>query len=509
MDVQRVFAGDIGASGGKCFVGTFDQNGFEISELHRFTHEVTSLFIENRTGKINERMYWDELLIYQNIIKGLQCFRREISPTLESIGIDTWGTDGVFVTEDGDLLGRVYCYRDHRLDTMIEEVQTRIDAHRLYEITGIHFWPFNLSGQLHWFFTNRKELYQDGCSFLPMPTLFYFCLGGVKKVDSTWASVSQLMDTRKKCWSCEVLEKLDIPELAMPGIVSPGTVMGQLSVPLAQWLDLNSAKLTAVGSHDTASAFAAAPVEKREEALIISSGTWSLIGRLIPEPITTPEAMSANISNEGGIGDIRFLKNCMGTWIVQELRRIWKVTDGKELTWDEITSLVERASAFTAFIDPDHRMFYNPPNMERAIAEFCKKTGQDTTRDRGTILRIVYESLAMKYRRVNEEISAVIGKPSSVIHIVGGGSKNELLNQFTADATGLPVVAGPDEATAVGNIMVQATGLGIISNLDVSIPLIRQAFSIVSYHPKESVSWRKQYERFQNIALKMQKGNSS
>jgi sugar (pentulose or hexulose) kinase len=247
----------------------------------------------------------------------------------------------------------------------------------------------------------------------------------------------------------------------------------------------------------------------REEALIISSGTWSLIGRLIPEPITTPEAMSANISNEGGIGDIRFLKNCMGTWIVQELRRIWKVTDGKELTWDEITVLVQRAPTFTALIDPDHRMFYNPPNMETAINEFCKKTGQDAPRDRGTILRIVYESLAVKYHRVNEEISAVIGKPSSVIHIVGGGCKNELLNQFTADATGLPVVAGPEEASAVGNIMVQAKGLGIIGNLDVSIPLIMQACNIQTYRPRGSSSWIKQEDRFQKIALKLEKSNSS
>jgi rhamnulokinase len=496
MDTKRIFAADIGASGGKCFVGNFSNKGFDISEIHRFTHEVVPLFIQDRKGRMSERMYWNDLLLYQNILQGLQYLRREVSSTIEAIGIDTWGTDGCLVTEEGDFLGRVYCYRDHRLDTMIEEVKKHIEAKRLYEITGIYFWPFNLSGQLFWFFSNRKELYRPGCFFLPMPTVFYFYLGGIKKIDSTWASVSQLMDARRQCWSAEVLMKLGIPEDVMPTIVPPGTVMGRLSDMLSESLDLNPAKLVSVCSHDTASAYAAAPVENTDEALIISSGTWSIVGRLIPEPITTPAAMEANISNEGGIGNIRFLKNCMGTWIVQELRRGWKVSDGRELGWEEMLALVTRSPAFSSFIDPDSLDFYNPPNMEKAIVDFCKKTGQSVPGDRGTFLRVVYESLALKYRTVNEVIASVCGKPTRVIHIVGGGSKNQLLNQFTANATGLPVVAGPFEATAVGNIMVQAIGLGIISDLTVAIPLIRQAFNITTFRPQNADQWSRQYDRF-------------
>ncbi len=501
MNSKKVFAADLGASGGKCFAGTFNSGNFSIEEVHRFTHEGVPFYISDRSGKVTERTYWDDLLLYQNIIKGLQNYRREISETVDSIGVDTWGTDGTFISADGDLLGKVYCYRDHRLDNMVEAVKKKIDTDLIYEITGIHFQPFNISNQLLWFTSNRKELLQPGCTFLPMPTLFYFYLGNVKKIDSSWASVTQLMDAHKREWSEEILEKLGIPSHVMPEIVPPGAVVGQLLKPVADSIGLNQAKLVTVGSHDTASAYAAAPVKNPDEALIISSGTWSLVGKLIPKPITSPRAMAANISNEGGIGNIRFLKNCMGTWPVQELRRRWKVVDGKELSWEEITRLVKKAPSFTSFIDPDDKCFYNPSNMEEAIAEFCKKTGQKVPADRGVYLRVVYESLAMKYRSVNEEISEVCGNPTKVVHVVGGGSKNELLNQFTANATGLTVIAGPDEATAVGNIMVQAVGLGIISSLDVSIPLIKQAFRIKEYKTLYSEIWQKEYERFKKTVL--------
>jgi len=501
MNSKKVFAANLGASGGKCFAGTFNSGNFSIEEVHRFTHEGVPFYISDRSGKVTERTYWDDLLLYQNIIKGLQNYRREISETVDSIGIDTWGTDGTFISADGDLLGKVYCYRDHRLDNMVEAVKKKIDTDLIYEITGIHFQPFNISNQLLWFTSNRKELLQPGCTFLPMPTLFYFYLGNVKKIDSSWASVTQLMDAHKREWSKAILEKLGIPSHVMPEIVPPGAVVGQLLKPVADSIGLNQAKLVTVGSHDTASAYAAAPVKNPDEALIISSGTWSLVGKLIPKPITSPRAMAANISNEGGIGNIRFLKNCMGTWPVQELRRRWKVVDGKELSWEEITRLVKKAPSFTSFIDPDDKCFYNPSNMEEAIAEFCKKTGQKVPADRGVYLRVVYESLAMKYRWVNEEISEVCGNPTKVVHVVGGGSKNELLNQFTADATGLTVIAGPDEATAVGNIMVQAVGLGIISSLDVSIPLIKQAFRIKEYKTLYSEIWQKEYERFKKTVL--------
>ncbi|MFW6138450.1 MAG: rhamnulokinase [Spirochaetota bacterium] len=499
MPATRIMAVDLGASGGKCFVGTFENDSFSMQEVHRFSHQPVTFFISNSHGNITERCYWEDTYLYQNVIEGLQKFRREVSETLDSIGVDTWGSDGQFITRDGDILGKVYCYRDHRLDRMIEEVKKRIDPVALYRTTGIHFQPFNISNQLLWFLLNRKYQLQPGLVFLPMPTLFYFYLGNVRSVDTTWASVTQLMDARTKTWSKQVLEKLGIPGEIMPSIVEPGTVMGRVTEPLAGYLKLNQPRLTAVGSHDTASAYAAAPAQNPQEALIISSGTWSLVGKLLPEPITTKQAMQHNLSNEGGIGNIRFLKNCMGTWIVQELLKVWEDRDGKKMSWEEVLRLVENAQPFVSFIDPDDMSFYNPHNMDQALVEFCKKTGQQVPGSRGGMLRVVYESLALKYRRVNEEICEVCGSPTRAVYIVGGGSKNDMLNQFAADATGLPVIAGPEEATAVGNIMVQAMGLGLIHSLEKTAPMVRDAFYIRDFQPWDHSRWHKVYQRFMKI----------
>lgn len=492
----KVIAVDLGASGGKCFAGLFDDNGFALQEIHRFSHEPAVLYVADRAGRVEERSVWNDLLIYAHIVEGLRAYRREIGDAVDSIGIDAWGADGVFVTEDGVTLGPMYCYRDHRLDGMIDQVKGRVDARRLYEITGIHFQPFNLSNQLLWFMKNRPSLVRKDVRLLPAPTLFSYYLGGVTAVDSSWASVTQLMDARRKKWSREVLRALGIPARVMPPIVEPGTVVGELRAGLAESVGLNLAKIVAVGSHDTASAYAAAPVSATAHALIISSGTWSLVGKLLRRPITGPEAMAANFSNEGGIGNIRFLKNCMGTWLVQELRRVWRARDGREMEWEELNRLTEQGAPFAAFIDPDDPGFYNPHNMEEAITGFCSRTGQQAPADRGSLLRTIYESLALKYRMVGEQIAAVSGKPNKVVHIVGGGSRNNFLNQLTANACGLKVIAGPEEATAVGNAMVQAVALGLITKLSDAQSMIRSAFSIKEFTPRDRETWHRTYEKF-------------
>lgn len=499
MAATRVFAGDFGASGGKCFAGVFDGGTFRLSEVHRFAHEAVSFFVADATGKVSERTYWDDVLLYQNLVKGLREYRRTVSDQLDGIGIDTWGADGLMFSADGEALGKIYAYRDHRLDDMAEKVKARVGARKAYALTGIHFQPFNVSNQLHWFMLHRKAMLKPGAFYLPAPALFYFYLGGVKAVDSTFASVTQLMDARTKAWSAEILRKLKIPASIMPEIVEPGHVVGKLHGELAGLVGLNRARLIAVGGHDTASAFAAAPVDNTEEALIISSGTWSLVGKLVPEAITSKDAMAHNFSNEGGIGNVRLLKNCMGTWLVQELKRIWQQRDGHELKWSDLDRWTREAAPFTALIDPDDKGFYNPQDMEAAIAEFCRKTGQPVPVDRGTYLRVVYESLALKYRYVNELLAKVTGKPNKVVHIVGGGSKNVLLNQFSADAIGLPVMAGPEEATATGNCMVQALGLGVIKTMRDAIPLIREAFPIREYQPQDVVRWNEAYKRFMTL----------
>jgi sugar (pentulose or hexulose) kinase len=502
MKSARIMAIDLGNSGGKCFVGTFAGDSFRLEEVNRFDNEGVPFFLTDRNGKMVERIYWDDTHLYRNIINGLLRYRREYSDHLDSIGIDTWGPDGQFITHDGEMVGKVYSYRDHRLDEMIDELTSRIDAYRIYEITGTQFQPFNISNQLLWFMLNRSYLLQPGYRFLPMPTIFSYYLGNVQKIDTTWASVTQLMDARTKNWSEEILQKLGIPSNILPEIVPPGTLLGKLSGPVAHLTGLNTANLYSVGSHDTASAFAAAPVEEETEALIISSGTWSLIGKLVPEPITTRQALEANISNEGGIENIRCLKNCMGLWIVQELRRTWREMDGKKLEWDEMIRLVENAPPFSSFIDPDNTLFYNQKNMEAAVAEYCKKTEQKIPKDRGTYLRVVYESLALKYRVVAEEIDHITGKKHKMVQIVGGGCRNETLNQFTADALDSTVCAGPADATAIGNIMVQAMGMGIIEKLPYAVPLIKQEFPLKTYTPKNSSLWNKAYKQFLSVIAK-------
>jgi rhamnulokinase len=500
MKNAKMFAADLGASGGKCFAGLMKDGEFTMREVHRFAHGGVAFFLPDRTGAITERTQWDDVLLYQNIVTGLQNYRRELGAELDSIGVDTWGADGQFVTADGEMLGKVYCYRDHRLDNMVAEVQKRIDPRRVYEITGIHFWPFNVSNQILWFMNNRRSMLQPGAMYLPVPSLFYYYLGGGMKVDSSWASVTQLMDAKTKQWSDEMLSKLGIPREVMPEIVAPGCEVGRLQQQLAESVGIQQARLIAVASHDTASAFAAAPVENAADALIVSSGTWCLVGRLIGQPNTSEAALAANISNEGGIGNVRFLKNCVGTWILQELRRIWKIADGREMPFEEMGRAAAAAPAFGSLIDVNHASFYNPANMEQAIVEFCRNTGQPAPADRGSFVRTALESLALKFRQVNEQICGVCGTRTRSVNIVGGGCRDELLNQFTADALGLPVYAGPEEATAVGNFMVQAIGLGVIRGMDEAQPIIRKAFAIRKYAPGNAGAWDSAYARFRQFA---------
>ncbi|MGQ9662922.1 MAG: rhamnulokinase [Kiritimatiellia bacterium] len=419
---RHVLAIDLGASGGKCFAGTFDSGSFSLQEVYRFPHEAVTLYVEDSRGTVTERLHWDDLLLWRSMVTGLEIFRREVAPRLDAVGVDTWGADGQLLDPNGEALGKIYCYRDHRLDAMREQLTARMPPERLYELTGIHFQPFNLSNQLLWLLENRRDLVRPGCLFLPIPSLFYFYLSGVRKVDSTWASVTQLMDARRRQWSNEILDALGIPCWLLPEVVEPATIVGSLHENLARAVGLNRAALVAVASHDTASAFLAAPIHDQREALIISSGTWSLVGKLIPEPITTVEAMQFNISNEGGVGNIRCLKNCMGTWIVQELRRVWRTQDGKEMAWQELLQLAESAEPFAVLIDPDYPGFYNPPNMETAIIEFCRASGQPLPAGRGSFVRAVYESLALKYRMVEEQISRVTKTNTRFVHIVGGAA---------------------------------------------------------------------------------------
>ncbi len=489
---------DLGASGGKFIIGIFARDRFKVEEIYRFENSPIELYLKTPPETLH-KMYWDDLILYEEIIKGLKIFSRQYKDGLISLGIDSWGTDGAFYRDSGEMLDRVYNYRDHRLDTIRKEMFKILPEKRLFELTGVPSMPFNMVNQLFWMQRKRPEIISLADFFLPIHAIFYYYLGGARVGEYTWLSTTQLLNPYTKTWSKEIFKFFSLPLQLMPRIVMPGEKIGTLHKEIANEIGIKPFSLIATATHDTASAYVACPLEDEKEALIISSGTWSLAGKLIPRPIINDSVYKNLFTNEGGVGDIRFLKNVMGTWIIQELRRIWKEKDGKEMSWDEIVNLAKKARPFYAFIDPDNNLFYHPKNMEQAIQSFCRRTGQPIPENRNQILRIAYEGLALKYALVNKNIEEITSTRNKVVHIVGGGAKNTLLNQFTASATGLPVLAGPEEATAIGNIIVQAVGDGMIGSIKEGRKLIRASFSLKKFNPEDSQLWRTALDNFKKI----------
>jgi len=494
---------DLGASGSKFLVGIFDKDDFSIREIHRFSNKPVNLYLATAAKTPNiHKIYWNDLYMYDEIITGLSKLPESGINHLDSLGVDTWGADGECFTKEGEITGRVHNYRDHRLDNTREQLFKIIPKRELFQLTGIISQPFNQVNQLFWLANKRQDVLQTADCFLPITSIFYYYLCGARICEYTWASVTQLLNASEKDWSAAIFEKLNIPISIMPPVVEPGTKIGTLHRELAEDTGMNQAKIIATAAHDTACAYAAAPVEEEENSLIISSGTWSLVGRLIPEPIINDTVFKNGFTNEGGIGNIRLLRNVMGTWLIQELRRIWSEEDNRELTWDRIVKMAQSGEKFYAFIDPDDNSFYNPDNMEQEIKKFCKKTGQKIPDRRETTLRIVYESLALKYRLTNEIIEKITGRKTEKVYIVGGGAKNSLLNQFTAEATGLSVTAGPFEATAIGNILIQAKALGIIESLKEGREQVKHSLPATHYHSK-GTSWEKEVKSFKTLMQKL------
>ena len=498
---------DIGASGGKFIVGIFDEGGqfptgknFSIREIYRFVNKPVNLYL-TPTGKDSgvHKIYWNDLSIYDEIISGLKKLPEAGIDHLDSLGVDTWGTDGECFTKDGEIIGKVHNYRDHRLDKIRDELFKIISERELFKLTGIPSHPFNEVNQLFWLVRKRPDILKIVDYFLPITSIFYYYLCGARISEYTWTTTTQLLDPYKKNWSEEIFKRLGIPISIMPPVIEPGTKIGIIHRELAKDIRINQFEIIATAAHDTACAYVAAPVAEEETSLIISSGTWSLAGKLIPEPIISDAVFSNHFTNEGGIGNIRFLKNVMGTWIVQELRRKWSEEAREELLWKKIVQMAERGEKFFAFIDPDDNSFFNPDNMENAIKEFCKKTGQRIPEKRETILRMVYECLAIKYSITNDMIEEITGKKNKTVYVVGGGAKNSLLNQFTANATGLPVTAGPVEATAIGNILIQAKTLGIVKSLREGAKLVENFLPVTPYKAEDTRSWNNAVEDFKRI----------
>jgi rhamnulokinase len=493
---EKFLAFDLGASSGRAVLGILENDRLTLEEIHRFT---------NGPVAIHGTLYWDVLRLFAEMQQALSLYVHHHGRELSGIGVDTWGVDFGLLSRDGALLSNPVHYRDKRTDGMMDEVFKRVPREEVYNQTGIQFMQLNTLFQLFSMVLNKSPLLEVADTLLMMPDLFNYFLTGVKSAEFTEATTSQCYNPRSGTWATLLLEQLGIPTKIMPEIVPPGTIMDKLSSHIAEEVGLRQVNVVAPACHDTGSAVAAVPAEDTHlypsqggDWAYLSSGTWSLIGIEVKEPIINEQSLQFNFTNEGGVGGTyRFLRNVAGLWLVQECRRIWE-RSGQSLSYQQLVNLAAEAKPFIAFVDPDHNSFLNPPDMPAAILEFCEKTGQSKPTTKSEIIRCALESLALKYRAVLEMISQIRG-PIKKLHIVGGGTQNTLLCQFTANATNVPVIAGPVEATAIGNIMVQAIALGCLPSIAEGRKLIRQSFDLVEYHPQEQDAWDEAYQRFVKI----------
>jgi len=488
MSSYNFLAFDLGAESGRTVLGRLENNRLAIQELSRFPNDPIL---------VNGHLHWNIFNLFDEVKKGMRAYATEIKMKLEGLAVDTWGVDFGLLARDGSILGLPYSYRDLRTQGAMEEFFSRVSKKKIYDLTGIQFMPFNSLFQLFAMARDRSPLLEIASDLLFMPDLFHYLLTGEKTSEFTMSTTSQLFNPREKRWNDELFGALGISNKIMQKPLTPGTVIGNLLEATSREVGLKEAPVIATATHDTASAIAAIPAESRNFAYI-SSGTWSCIGIEVDNPIINEQALEHNFTNEGGVEEtIRFLKNCIGLWLLQQCRKSW--AQKQTYTYEELTRMAVSAPAFKALINPDSVEFLNPPDMPEAIRQFTKRTKQPPPEMPAEFIRCILESLALRYRFIVNEIQELSPHPIQKLHIIGGGAKNHLLNQLTADATGLTVVAGPFEATAMGNILGQALALGYVRSLDEIRAITRNSSELLVYEPQQTTEWGKAYERFQNI----------
>ncbi len=488
-DAIKMLAIDLGASNGRAILGILEDKKLTLQEVHRFSNDPVM---------VNGNLYWDILRLFHEIKQGvLNCVRlghRDI----HSIAVDTWGVDFGLLDGKGNLLGNPYHYRDKRTGGMMEKLQELISKEELYNTTGIEFMWFNTILQLYSMKRENSTLLNEAKTLLLTPDLLNYFLSGVKTSEYSIASTTQLLDAYAKCWSDKIIDKLDIPRGIFTDIIPSGTIIGELTEELSKELGIQNLKVIAVAGHDTQSAIAAVPTED-EDFAYISCGTWSLMGFESNQPIINEKSMNLSVTNEGGVGGkITVLKNIMGLWLIQECKRHWD-NKGQGCTFAELDEKVIHAKPFISFVDPDDISFIAPGNMPERIREYCRKTGQPVPETKGEVVRCITQSLALKYRMTLEKLEDLLGRKLPVIHMVGGGIKDKLLCRFTAEATGRSVIAGPIEASSIGNILVQAMALGNVKDLKEIRSIVKASFPIVTYTPTEKELWDKAYDVYKEL----------
>lgn len=491
MSKQNFAAVDLGAESGRVVVGLFDGARLQLEEVHRFA---------NVPARAGSTLHWDILRLWNDIGDGLARAAHQFSGALAGIGVDTWGVDFGLLDATGALVGNPVHYRDARTQGVLERAFARVSREEIFERTGLAFLPFNTLYQLLALKEHNPAQLEIADKFLLMPDLLNFWLTGRQVAEYSIASTTQMLDARTRNWDAALLQRLEIPTQILPEVIAPGTMLGPLRADVATRLGVDAqTPVIAPGEHDTASAVAAVPFSSdTRHGAYLSSGTWSLMGVELDEPLISPRVAEWNFTNEGGVnGKIRLLKNIAGLWLVQECRRAW-LRAGREYSYAELTELAAQAKPFGAIVEPDDARFTAPASMPNALREYSRHSGQAAPETEGEMVRCCLESLALKYRWTLGKLEELTRRKIPVLHIVGGGTQNKLLSQLTADAIGRPVLCGPVEATAAGNVLVQLMARGEIAGLPQARDVVRNSFEIETFAPRAEYSrhWEDAYARF-------------
>jgi rhamnulokinase len=478
---------DMGAESGRVILGDFDGSTIAISEAHRF---------ENSPVLLPDGLHTDVLHIWAELKRGMAKAVGTAGGAIAGIGVDTWGVDFALIDSAGMLLSNPYQYRDRMTEGILPKAFRRVSKKEIFEQTGLQFMSINTLYQLYALKLRKSPLLDIADRLLMTPDLFNYWLSGKKTNEFSIATTSQCFNPRTGAWARGMLKKFGLPVKLFGKIVLPGSIIGPLLPVVAGEIGVKGVvQVIAPGCHDTTLAVAAVPA-KNSDFAYISCGTWSLLGAEISKPCITDQSLAADFTNEGGVcGTFRFLKNLTGLWIVQECRRAWE-HEGRSFTYAQLTKMASEAPSLKSLIDTTHADFGRPDDMPEKIRSFCRRTGQHVPDSEGAVVRCALESLALTYRKTLEKLEKIVDRRLDPIHIVGGGTQNKLLCQFAADATGRMVVAGPVEATAIGNIMMQAMALGHIKTLEQGRAIIAKSFDVIRYKPSNDNDWDEAYQRF-------------
>lgn len=488
---QRYLAIDLGAESGRVMLGTLEDGVLRLEELHRFLNEPVQML---------DTLYWDFPRLWLEIRRGLSVAAEKTAGEVDGIAVDSWGVDYGLIDRDGRLLSSPVHYRDPRTEGVMEEVVEHHSREEIFRATGLQFLSLNTLFQLAAHRKKSPHGLDAADRFLLIADLVNYMLTGRAVAERTLASTTQLLSAATGNWSEEMARAAGVPDRLFPDLVDAASPIAPLRADIAAQAGFRGCPtVIACGAHDTASAVAAVPATGDDWAYL-SSGTWSLLGVELEKPAITSQVLAHNFTNETGVGRrIRFLRNINGLWLVQECRRAWSRSGAPELSYESLTEEAREAGDAEAFVDPGHADFFAPEDMAAAIQDFCRQSGQSVPASRGAIVRTALESLALVYRRTAEEAARLSGKKIERLHIVGGGSRNTLLNQLTANALQVPVLAGPVEATATGNVLVQAMATGGVASLEALRDTVRASFELREYQPESASAWAEKYRRFREL----------